>query len=123
MQMDGAAFNELALEAPQGMKLLGPRPAAARRRAIAEALEQLAAEQRHLAEADSHVGRLLRRTEREGQRAAAPVQRGGRAAARFIRVELRNAVGGARFFVGRGLWQDLGEPARLLPRCAGTSAS
>jgi hypothetical protein len=33
---------------------------------------------------------------------------------------LRNETGGARIFVGRGLWQDLGEPARLDPQQRGS---
>lgn len=100
------------------LKLLGARPAAARRRAIAEALETLAAEQRQLAEADARVGHLLRRTEIDAQRAAAPGQH-RKAGARFIRVEQRNEVGGARMFVGRALWQDLGTPPRLDPQRRG----
>jgi hypothetical protein len=102
------------------LKLLGPRPAAARRRAIAEALEQLAAEQRQLADADSHVGHHLRRAVIESQPRSAKGGRPPGHAARFLRVELRNAVGGARIFVGRGLWQDLGEPARLDPQQRGS---
>jgi hypothetical protein len=91
-------------------------PNSARRRAVAETLEQLAAEQRRLAEADARVGHELRRAELAQQPHGGRAGRRVGTGSRHIRIKVRNAAGGAFVFVGRALWQELGQPERLDPQ-------
>lgn len=95
------------------LSLLGPRPTPARRRAVADQLQALADEQRRLADADERVGHVARRAALDQARSGA---RGGRpkgTGARYIRVEEPQGEHSGRIHVGRAIWQDLGEPARL----------
>ena len=98
---------------------LGKRPTAAQREQLADVLEALAREQRQIASAERRQhGRPAaeRATPRSGR--AGP----GRRPARFIRIEREERAGRERLIVhiGRGLYYDLGSPARLdLQRLAG----
>jgi hypothetical protein len=96
------------------LSLLGPRPTAARRRELAALLRQLADEQEQIADADTRTGHVVRRAQIAQEAAQQRTGRPKGTGARFVRVERRHSdKPGAVVHVGRALWQELGEPARL----------
>lgn len=96
--------------------LLARRRSPAERRALAVELRQIADEQEHLADADEQVGHVVR----SAQLDTAP-RRGGRrkgTGARYLRWtppqgEGKGSRRSGRLFIGRALWQELGEPKRM----------
>jgi hypothetical protein len=92
---------------------LGPRPSAAHRRELATLLRQLADEQEQIAEADTRSGHVVRRSQIQAEAARQKTGRPKGSGARFVRVEPRATGFGAYVHVGRALWQELGEPARM----------
>jgi hypothetical protein len=92
---------------------LGPRPTAARRRELAALLQQLAEEQEQIAAADTRSGHIVRQAQIAQEASRQKTGRPKGSGARFVRVEPRETGHGAYVHVGRALWQELGEPARL----------
>lgn len=93
---------------------------AQQRREFALALRTLAEEQQRLAEADQRLGHVVRRAQLD---AAPRSAKGGRpkgSGARFLRWEGRIKGRTGQLYVGRALWQELGEPARMDVQRLGT---
>ena len=91
---------------------------AAQRRALAQALHELAAQLDALAEADDRVGHQVRRVALDAQAARQRTGRPMGSGARFLRWEPPHGEGKAsrrsgHLHIGRALWQELGEPARF----------
>ncbi|MDQ2995473.1 MAG: hypothetical protein M3R61_00235 [Chloroflexota bacterium] len=93
--------------------ILGARPTAAQRRQLAEQLRQFADEQAALADADTRVGHVVRRSLLERAPRSAKGGRPRGTGARFIRIEPRERGHGAYVYIGRALWQEIGEPVRF----------
>jgi hypothetical protein len=91
--------------------LLARRLSPAERRALAAALRQVADEQERLARADEALGATLRRAQLDAAQRTGGRPRG--TGARYVRWEPARSDRSARLYLGRALWQELGEPARL----------
>lgn len=93
--------------------LLARRLRAQERRELAAALRAEADRQEQLASADARVGHQLRRAALDDQAARQRTGRPRGSGARWVRWEPRIAGRTGQLYVGRALWQELDEPARL----------
>lgn len=98
--------------------LLARRLTAIERRALVDALRQLAEEQERLAEADEHVGHVVRRAAIEQQAVRQKTGRPKGSGAHFLRWESPRGEGktdrrSGHLHIGRALDQELDEPKRM----------
>jgi hypothetical protein len=98
--------------------LLARRLTAAQRHDLAAALAELAAQQAALAEADQRIGHHVRRSAIAEEASRQKTGRPKGSGARFLRWEPPTGTGkkdrrSGMLHIGKALYQDLGEPARI----------